>query len=89
MEDKNGTKIWDGDYVVGLTDSGDVCEGIVTGKHPVKPYVKVMDDNGDEVWLKNYRTEVQTPESLSDADYFEDLLLSPSGYRQNGTRELL
>ena len=59
MEDKNGTKIWDGDYVVGLTDSGDVYEGIVTGKHPVKPYVKVMDDSGEERWLKNYRTEVQ------------------------------
>lgn len=64
MEDKNGKTIWDGDYVVGLTDSGSVFEGIVTGKHPVQPYVKVMDiDNGDEVWLKNYRTEVQPSES--------------------------
>lgn len=60
MEDKNGQRIWDGDYVVGITASGDVAEGVVTGKDPAHMIVRIMDpDTGKFSWLKNYRLEVQ------------------------------
>lgn len=72
MEDKNGTKIWDGDYVVGVTASGEVRDGIVTGKYPAQMTVRITDDNGDDAWLKNYRTEVQPTESRNYRDAWCD-----------------
>ena len=46
MNDKNGMRIWDGDYVVGLGANGKTYEGTVVGKKYDPPRVLVMDDDG-------------------------------------------
>ena len=46
MNDKNGMRIWDGDYVVGVGSGGKAYEGTVVGKTYDPPVVLVMDDAG-------------------------------------------
>ena len=65
MKDKNDRTIYYGDYVVGITDSGEVRDGIVTSKYPEQMTIRIMDDNGEDAWLKSYRAEVQ-PEEIEE-----------------------
>jgi hypothetical protein len=46
MNDKNGMRIWDGDYVVGVGSDGKAYDGTVVGKNYEPPVVLVMDDDG-------------------------------------------
>ena len=84
MYDRNGKKIWDGDYVTNT-----VQDGIVCGKNRVAVLVKVMNvDTGHETWVHpNHCTVVEEPESPSNEDVWYDEVVSMSGYRPNGSRE--
>ncbi len=58
MNDKNGMRIWDGDYVVGVDPHGKACDGTVIGKVYNPPVVMIMDDNGRTTTLNPLKVEI-------------------------------
>ena len=59
MNDKNGMRIWDGDYVVGTGPGDDVYEGTVVGKVYDPSVILVMNDDGRITKLNPQKVEIQ------------------------------
>lgn len=53
MFDKNGRRIWDGDYV-----TNPIANGLVTGKNRATVLIRVMDDNGHDLWVSPNECEI-------------------------------
>lgn len=58
MNDKNGMRIWDGDFVVGVGSDGKAYDGTVVGKTYDPPVVMIIDDNGHITNLNPRKVEI-------------------------------
>lgn len=58
MNDKNGMRIWDGDFVVGVGSDGKAHDGTVIGKVYDPPMVVIMDDTGHITNLNPQKVEI-------------------------------
>jgi hypothetical protein len=65
MFDKNGRRIWDGDYV-----TNPIASGVVTGKNRAAVLVRVMDDFGHEEWVIPNQCEIiDNPDSMEAPEF--------------------
>lgn len=59
MNDRNGLRIWDGDYVVGVDPDGNAYDGTVVGKIYDPPGIQVINDDGRILVLDPRKVEIQ------------------------------
>ena len=68
MNDRNGLRIWDGDYVVGVDPDGNAYDGIVVGKIYDPPGIQVMNDDGRKLVLDPRKVEIQELDEVDEPD---------------------